>query len=107
MADDAARRDRNRTAGAPRDPRSQQGDEPTIDMTPFEQQFRGPALDREPVLPPAHDPQPRVEWAVAWADGRLTPVSGESAARFLAHHRPGCLPVCRLVGPWSHERLGS
>jgi hypothetical protein len=43
----------------------------------------------------------RVEWAIAWGDGRLTGVSSEDAARYIAARHPAWSVVCRFVGGWT------
>lgn len=67
-----------------------------IDMSPFEAQFRDSSVDVE--LPSQR--QPGVEWAIEWADGRITRVHSEGAARLVAERHSGCQAVCRIVGPW-------
>lgn len=44
--------------------------------------------------------QPTVEWAIAWADGHLTRVNGEAAARFVAARCPACEVAFRIVSDW-------
>jgi hypothetical protein len=56
--------------------------------------------DGDPVAIAAALRRPHVEWAIAWGDGRLTPVSHQDAARYAAARNPAWRVVCRLVGGW-------
>ncbi|HEX2807601.1 MAG TPA: hypothetical protein VHN80_15665 [Kineosporiaceae bacterium] len=49
--------------------------------------------------------QPSVEWAIVWADGRLTTVETEAAARFVADRNPATTVACRIVGSWGPPDL--
>jgi hypothetical protein len=49
--------------------------------------------------------QPSVEWAIVWADGSLTSVETEAAARFVAARNPATRVACRLVGSWDSPDL--
>ena len=91
---------------------------PAIDMSAFEEMFAGPCAParvpgvagrsgRAEPRTPVGRPLPGVEWAVQWADGRLTPVHSEDAARFVADRYPGCRVACRIVGPWRSASSGS
>jgi hypothetical protein len=91
---------------------------PEIDMSAFEEMFAGPSAPereqgavgqsgRPEPRTPAGRPLPGVEWAVQWADGRLTPVHSEDAARFVADRYPGCRVACRIVGPWRSASPGN
>lgn len=83
----------------------------TIDRSTIGDPFTGPCVPehaqggvRRPLLPMQRGPG--VEWAIVWADGRLTRVHSQDAARFVADRHPGCRVVCRLVGRWGPESGG-
>jgi hypothetical protein len=75
----------------------------TIDMTEFEAMLspgEGSSLDDRVGTVPALPHQPTVEWAIAWADGHVTRVNGEAAARLVAARCPACEVAYRIVGDW-------
>jgi hypothetical protein len=107
MADEAANQNELDAAASPTDGNHRAAAEPSriesrsespIDMSAFEAQFGDCPADSQVELPSQR--QPGVEWAIAWADGRITRVHSEAAARFVAERHPGCEAVCRNVGPW-------
>jgi hypothetical protein len=57
-------------------------------------------LDERVGTVPSLPHQPTVEWAIAWADGHLTRVNGEAAARLVAARYPACEVAYRIVGDW-------
>jgi hypothetical protein len=59
--------------------------------------------DRRSVVPQPR--QPSVEWASVWADGRLTTVETEAAARFVAACSPATRVAGRIVGRWGSPDL--
>jgi hypothetical protein len=95
VADENPNQNESDAATTPGDDVPRSATEPRgIDMSDFEAQFTaGP-----PGVPSQR--QPGLEWAVEWSDGRLTRVHSEAAARFVVERHPGCLVVCRIVGPW-------
>jgi|NGEPerStandDraft_6_1074524.scaffolds.fasta_scaffold318121_2 hypothetical protein len=100
----------------PSDPEASSGDghhRPAIgsfpmDMSLFEAQFGTPSPG-QPDHQPDHDGHrtglpaqrpPDVEWAIRWADGGLTRVHSEAAARAVAGGYSRCTVVRRIVGQW-------
>ena len=91
-------------AGVPRSPSR------PIDMSALEALLAVPdhpdSVDRsgsEAAICGAAVLQPRlpcVEWAIVWADGRLTMVETEAAARFVAALHPATHVACRIVSRW-------
>jgi hypothetical protein len=83
----------------------------TIDMSLFENLFAGHSVPEHPRdgdrrLLLAVQRGPGVEWGIVWADGRLTGMHSQDAARFVADRYPGCRVACRLVGRWGPESDG-
>src|SRR5664279_6601975 len=75
----------------------------TIDMTEFEAMLStgaGTGLGVRAGAVADLPQQVTVEWAIAWADGRLTHVHGEAEARLVAARCPTCTVACRIVGDW-------
>jgi hypothetical protein len=75
----------------------------TIDMTEFEAMLStgtGAALGVRVGAVADLPEQATVEWAITWADGRLTHVNGEAEARLVAARCPTCAVACRIVGDW-------
>jgi hypothetical protein len=110
MADEASNQNELNAAASPADGTHRAAAEPSqvesriespIDMSPFEAQFRdSPATGDVHQVELPSQRQPGVEWAIEWADGRITRVHSEAAARLVAERHPGCQAVCRIVGPW-------
>jgi hypothetical protein len=79
-----------------------------VDMSPYEAMLRDEptlGLQGEHEEGFSVDParrRPNVEWAIAWGDGSLTPVSAEHAARRVASLDAAWTVVCRIVGGWDH-----
>jgi hypothetical protein len=67
----------------------------------------GPNSSRARTLQPSfpQQRQPDVEWAIVWADGRLTTVATEASARFVAARHPAAEVACRIVGRWGSPDL--
>jgi hypothetical protein len=103
VAEDMPRRNED-SGGAP-DPTADLPEHETspIDMTEFEAMLatgEGVALDERVGPVPGLPHQPTVEWAIAWADGHLTRVDDEAAARLVTARCPACGVAYRIVGDW-------
>ena len=75
----------------------------TIDMTEFEAMLStgaGTGLGVRASAVADLPQQTTVEWAIAWADGRVTHVNGEAEARLVAARCPTCAVACRIVSDW-------